>query len=95
LAIRRSKIWRYSREVKEEVITTALIFGAELWNENGCVRTDDTRGAWIGIGIEKTRRARWNGEVAAFGAECGRGVFTPGCGSPPGPKKMLGRKRPI
>ena len=32
-------------------------------------------------------------KFAAFGAECGRGVFTPGSGTPPGPKNMLGRKR--
>src|SRR5439155_26130376 len=65
LAISRSKIRGYTREVIEKVIAAALIMSAELWNENGCVRTDDTRGAWIGIGIDEARRARWNTELAS------------------------------
>ena len=32
-------------------------------------------------------------KFAAFGAECGSGVFTPNCGRPPGPKNIFGIKR--
>ena len=35
LAISRSKRWRYSREIIEEVVAAALIIGAELWKGNG------------------------------------------------------------
>ena len=53
LAISRRKRWRYSREIIEEVVAAALIISAELWKEKGCMRADDTRGAWIRIGIDE------------------------------------------
>ena len=62
LAIRRRKRWRYSREVIEVVVAAALIISAELWKENGCIRADDTRGAWIRIGIDKTG-PRWKAKA--------------------------------
>src|SRR5262249_10760108 len=49
LAISRRKCRRYSRKVIQEVIATALVISAELWNVLGCVRPDDTGGAWICI----------------------------------------------
>ena len=43
-------------KVIEEVVAAALIIGAGLWNGKGCIRADDTRGAWIRVGIDEARR---------------------------------------
>src|SRR5439155_736701 len=48
LAISRRKSWRYIREVIEPVIATSFVVGAELWKVDQCMRTDETRCAWIG-----------------------------------------------
>ena len=34
----------------------------ELWQADQCMGTDDTRGAWIGIGIDEARRPRRDSE---------------------------------
>src|SRR4029434_4076579 len=60
LVIRWRKRWRESREVVKPVVAPALIIGAELWKEKRCIRADDTRSAWICIGINEAWRARWD-----------------------------------
>src|SRR5256885_654137 len=60
LAIRRRKRWRESCEIKEEVVAAALIISAELWKVLECIGPDDTGSAWIRIGINRTRRPRWD-----------------------------------
>src|SRR5436309_1057143 len=54
LAISRRKLWRYSREVIEPIITTSLIVSAGLWTELGRMRADDTGRTGICIAINET-----------------------------------------
>src|SRR5437867_11561579 len=54
LAISRRKLWRYSREVIEPIITTSLIVSAGLWTELGRMRADDTGRTGICIAITET-----------------------------------------
>ena len=55
LTISRRKLWRYSREVIEEVIAASLIISAELWKELERMRANDSGSAWICIGINHER----------------------------------------
>src|SRR5262249_4729362 len=55
LAVSRRKVRCYSCEVVEEIIATAFVISAGLWTKLFCMRSDDTGGAWVCIGINGKR----------------------------------------